>query len=462
VEWEDHSPVTCAHVKYGVERSFSQLFGDGPKYPLWYLEGAAEYRGPFVAANNNGKGLPAIECVDAHTIRFRLRQSVAEFGNAVALPVFAPVMPEKDTKDGYDRRPFANGPYKVETFAKDKLVLERNPAWDRRTDKIRKAYPDQVVITWSPDVPATTTRLIGSQGEWADSVVLDKDVTPASLQQVSGDPAVDRRVIKGPTAAVRYLAINTRTVRREECRKALAYAIDKRRFLAAAGGEAYGDPATTMISPQIPGRRDFDLYGTRPTPEGSPEQAGRLMRQAADAGQPCATRLRLGYPDTRDVPPLVATVVEAYRRIGVDVAPAPRESKGYQSGYAGNPDSGVDLFYAEWTPDWASGAAVIPPLFDSRPLAAAGRSHSGSTNVANLDNADINAQIDRVLSEPDARRQRALWGELDEKIAGLAVAVPVLYPKALRLAGTNVRGGFIHPQFGQPDLCAMGLATTSA
>jgi hypothetical protein len=26
------------------------------------------------------------------------------------------------------------------------------------------------------------------------------------------------------------------------------------------------------------------------------------------------------------------------------------------------------------------------------------------------------------------------------------------------MSGTNVRGGFIHPQFGQPDLCALGLA----
>jgi peptide/nickel transport system substrate-binding protein len=40
----------------------------------------------------------------------------------------------------------------------------------------------------------------------------------------------------------------------------------------------------------------------------------------------------------------------------------------------------------------------------------------------------------------------------------MAATIPLLYIKALRMTGTNVRGGFIHPQFGQPDLCAIGLA----
>jgi hypothetical protein len=55
-------------------------------------------------------------------------------------------------------------------------------------------------------------------------------------------------------------------------------------------------------------------------------------------------------------------------------------------------------------------------------------------------------------------RQYRLWGELDQKFAEQAVTIPIVYMKALRMAGTNIRGGFIHPQFGQPDLCALGLA----
>jgi len=458
LRWEDGSPVTCAHVKYGVERSFSQLFADGARYPARYLEGGADYQGPFVGGNNNGQGLRSIECVDTRTIRFRLRQPAGDFGYTVALPVFAPVPPEKDTKDSYDRRPFANGPYKIEEYTGERLVLVRNGAWDRRGDPVRRAYPDQIVVTWSSDAPAVTNQLIDSQGEWADTIALDTDVAPAFVQQVINDPVLDRRTVKGPTGGIRYFAVNTRTVRREDCRKALVYAFNKRRYLAALGGGLYGDLATTMINPQLRAHRDFDLYGSLAAPDGAPDRASRLLGAAAKAGQPCPTRLRLGYPDAPDVQRQVATVVEAYQRVGIEVVRAPHPVKSYYATYAGNPDSGLDLLYAGWVPDWANGSAVLPPLFDGRQLAEAARLHSGSTNFSNLDNAQVNSLIDRAVAEPDPDRQYALWGELDEKVLSLAAAIPVVYPKALRMAGANVRGGFIHPQFGQPDLAALGLA----
>jgi peptide/nickel transport system substrate-binding protein len=53
------------------------------------------------------------------------------------------------------------------------------------------------------------------------------------------------------------------------------------------------------------------------------------------------------------------------------------------------------------------------------------------------------------------------WGQLDEKIQAKAATIPVIYSKVLRMAGTNIRGGLIQPQFGEPDLCALGLGNAS-
>jgi hypothetical protein len=47
---------------------------------------------------------------------------------------------------------------------------------------------------------------------------------------------------------------------------------------------------------------------------------------------------------------------------------------------------------------------------------------------------------------------------VDRVIADRAAAIPVLFQQAVRLAGANVRGAFIQPGLGQPDLCALGLA----
>jgi peptide/nickel transport system substrate-binding protein len=455
VRWEDGNPITCQDVKYGVERSFSKLFTDGAKYPAQYLaDNAEKYEGPFTGNNNNGQGLRSIECVDARTIRFRLKQPVGDFGYTVAMSVFAPVPTGKDTKDQYDKRPFANGPYKIEENSKNQLVYVRNNFWDRSTDGVRKALPDRIVVTWSADTPSVTNNLIQSEGEWADSVAVEKDVASNFVQQVVNDPELTKRTISGSTGAVRYFAVNARTVTDVRCRQALSYAFNKRKYRAALGGAVFGDYATSMIPPQLKAHKEFDLYNTQGNPEGDPEKARELMKQAADAGKACPTRIKLAYPDTKDITRLITTIVESYQRIGVQVERKPFPQKGYFDTAIGNPAHGNDLMYAGWVPDWANGSAVIPPLFSSRVIPKNGG--TGNTNFSNLTGFD--PQIDEALAEPRLDRQYKMWGDLDEKIQQQAATIPVLYGKALRMTGNNVRGGFIHPQFGQPDLCAIGLA----
>jgi peptide/nickel transport system substrate-binding protein len=62
------------------------------------------------------------------------------------------------------------------------------------------------------------------------------------------------------------------------------------------------------------------------------------------------------------------------------------------------------------------------------------------------------------MAESNLEQQYRLWGELDEQIMKQAPIIPLLYMTSQRLVGSNVRGAFIHPQFGAPDVCALGLA----
>jgi peptide/nickel transport system substrate-binding protein len=151
--------------------------------------------------------------------------------------------------------------------------------------------------------------------------------------------------------------------------------------------------------------------------------------------------------------------VESYQLIGVEVQLNPVNPDEYFDAM-GNPANGNDLVYAGWIPDWANGSAVIPPLFDGR-LIPTKAGASSNLNFSLLNDQEINKLIDQALAEPKLDVQYNLWGQLDEKIQAKAATIPVIYIKALRMAGTNVRGGFIHPQFGQPDLCALGLGNPS-
>jgi peptide/nickel transport system substrate-binding protein len=456
VRWEDGTPITCADVKYGVERSFSTLFSVAQPYAKTYLADADSYAGPFVGGNNGGKGLTSVQCVDTRNIRFTLNQPIGDFGYTVAMSVFAPVPAKQDTKNDYDKKPFSSGPYKLQENTDQHLVYVRNSYWNRTTDSVRKAYPDKIVVEANGDLPTVTSNLITSDGDNADTIDLDKNVAPNFVQQVINDPDLSARSVQGSYGGIRYLAINSKRIPNLACRQALVYAFDKRKFRAAAGGSVYGDYATTMIAPQLKAHKDFDVYDSANNVEGKPDVALKLIDEQQKAGKACPNTLTLSIPDQKDIRRLATTIVETYQQIGIQIKINGIDPETYFD-VIGNPANTNDLLWAGWIPDWANGSAVIPPLFDGRLIPT----KAGATNNQNyglLNSPDINDQISAALAESVPERQYKLWGELDQKIAEQAVVIPIVYMKALRMAGTNIRGGFIHPQFGQPDLCAIGLA----
>lgn len=465
VHWEDGEPVTCQEVKYGVERRFSELADrqSGPTYPLTYLqdnplpEGEEEtegrvYKGPWVGNNNDGAGLEAIECVDRRVIRFHLAQPRSDFNHTVSLPVFGPVRPgADDDREDYNLRPLANGPYRVAAHEPgERLVLERNPHWEPASDPHRGAYPERMVFQSISDAAAVTDELVRDSGPDRSRIMLDADVAPTFLQQVMTDPRLSQRVAVGPRGAVRYLAVDTQLLPDERCRQALAYAVNKRKIRAVFGGSLAGDLATSMLPPNLLAYREFDHFDTGGQPDGAPQQAAELWRApGVDGEEPCPAEITLAYPEGAELRRMAAVVVESYQRIGVRVQPEPIEVRGYFGQLLGQQRGEFELSWAVWTPDWPNGSSVIPPLFDGRQAAF---------NLSRLDAERVNALIDEAFAEPDAERQHRLWGELDSLVVETAAAIPLIYSDALRMHGSNVRGAFIHPMVGMPDLSTVWLA----
>src|SRR4029078_5030678 len=85
------------------------------------------------------------------------------------------------------------------------------------------------------DNGVVTNQVLDDQGDARNTVMLDANVKENFLQQVVNDSDLVKRTITGPNGGVRYLAINTRVVPNIECRKALIYAFDKRKYRSAAG-----------------------------------------------------------------------------------------------------------------------------------------------------------------------------------------------------------------------------------
>ena len=75
-----------------------------------------------------------------------------DFLNILALP-FSSARPIEYMKYVPDSAEFrqhtiSNGPYKIVKYTPTKeFRLERNPAWDPKTDTLRKAYVDRITVT---------------------------------------------------------------------------------------------------------------------------------------------------------------------------------------------------------------------------------------------------------------------------------------------------------------------------
>jgi peptide/nickel transport system substrate-binding protein len=459
VKWADGSAITCQHVKFGAERNFSSL-SDGLPYARTYLkDNATAYAGPYVG---NNTGLESVQCIDTKTIQYRLKQPVGDFNYSVGLPIFAPVKPGAEKPDAeYNLAPLASGPYKVKPGSRTEteMTLVRNEFWARDTDKIRKAYPDQIILKVEKNVPALTNTLIEDQGEARDTIALNQDVAPNFVQQVMTDTTLQSRTAVGPSNSVRYMSINTQRIKNEKCRQALTFAFNKRKFRQAMGGSLLGELATTMIPPTLRAYQPFDHYGTKTNGgDGDVKRAEELIKQAKDEGNPCPDKVTIAFSDSPTTNNrYVKTVADAYVLVGIQVIFKPIPPGEYFNKLKTfEIQSEIDMSYAGWIPDWANGSAVIPPLFKSSEVAKAALGRGGS-NYSYLIDSDIDKGIDEAMQEAVIERQWKLWGELDSKISQKAVSIPILYSNAIRLHGSNVSGAFIHAGFGMPDLAALGL-----
>lgn len=471
LKWEDGTPIICDQIKYGVERTYADdIFTDGLKYPRQYLkDNATPYKGPFKGGDNGGKGLESIKCIDNKTIQFKLQHPVGDFGYTVTTNGFTPVPREADAgknKASYDTKPLSNGPYRLDSWGggeKD-MVFVRNPNWSKSSDSVRKAYPDKIVVKTNLQADEVTDAMINSRGEDQYAINLDADVAPTFIQQVINDPTLDARAIKGEFSGVRYMSINTKNVREVQCRQAYEYAFNRRKFRAALGGATSGKIATTMLSPQLASHKDFDLYGTGTNPDGDPERAKTLLKEMSDADKACPgtpgsdrPTLKVAFGETILNKRAMSTVVESMALAGVDVELMPQDPGTYYGGAIAKAPNDFDFIYAAWVADWNNGSAVLPPLFDGRQIVP-----DGNINFSQLNDPEVNQMIDDAISETNDTRQRALWGELDNKIQELGAAIPIIYLSATRMAGTKVRGAYIAPAFGQPDVVSLGLADGSA
>ncbi|WP_369184827.1 ABC transporter substrate-binding protein [Streptomyces sp. Y1] len=449
--FEDGSPITTADIKYGIERSFAPELSGGAPYLRDWLVGAADYQGPY----KDGRTLDSIETPDAKTIVFHLAKPEGDFPYLATQTQFAPVPKAKDTGTKYQDHPVSSGPYQVEKNENDgaHLVLKRNPNWSAATDDQRKAYPDTIDVQSGLDPAVINQRLSAGTGADAAAVTTDTNLGPSELAQVKDDKALAARVGTGHFGYVNYLAFNPKVkpFDNPKVRQAIAYALNRTSVVNAAGGSSLAEAATTYLPAQETfGYTPYDPFPAGAT--GNPEKAKEALKEA-------------GYPDGLTVtlthstdtgkgygPNLATAVQDGLKAAGITVRLEALDSTRY-SKTIHTVGTEPGFFLSGWGADWPSGGPFLAPIFDGRQIVTDGYNF----NSAQLDDASVNDEIDRINKITDHAEAAKRWGALDQRIGEQALTVPLFHPVYKRLYGKNVRNIVISDWTGVLDISQVAV-----
>ena len=161
VRFEDGSPVTAREVQYGISRLYArELRSPGLDHVRTLLAVPGTYPGPYAATPTQQAAFErGIEVSpDGMTLTFHLHRSAPDFDLIAALPAFGPVLPDRDTRDRYDRQPLATGPYRISPQSGQALVLVPNPAWSPTTDTLRRREAARLSVVFADASPPPTRR----------------------------------------------------------------------------------------------------------------------------------------------------------------------------------------------------------------------------------------------------------------------------------------------------------------
>lgn len=432
--FSDGTPITAQDVKYGVERSFAPMFQGGLGYHKTLLVGGTDYDGPF-----DGKELDSIEVVDDQTIVFHLNRPFGNWPWIVSMPAFAPVPAAADAEpETYGEHPVSSGPYEVTGFEKgSQAVLERNPNWDPKTDKVRFAGPDKIILDMGLNNDTIVQRLIDDQGD-DKSAISNALISPSQFQRIESDPSVAQRLANSPSGYFRYLAMNMSRPALADLRvrQAINYAINKSEIQSVYGGPTFGGTITsTIMTPGIPGYTSFNLYDGGL--DGDVTKAKKLL---ADAGVSNLT-LSLVYPaDTSDTEEKEAkSIKNSLAAVGITVELKPLDSDSWLE-LVSTKGGDYDLTTNGWGADFPSGMSTIQPLFASSEIG------NGGGNASQYSNPAVDAAIDAAISEQDLDKAGQMWAAIDQQIMADAPIVPILVQRTQALAGSSILNYFI-PNF---------------
>jgi peptide/nickel transport system substrate-binding protein len=393
-----------------------------------YCDGFAKVKGTAAAIARyvDSHRLAGVVAKNSRTLVIRLINPAPDFLNILALP-FSSARPVEYMKYVPDSAEFrqhtiSNGPYKIVKYTPTKeFRFERNPAWDPKTDTLRKAYVDRITVT-----EGLTAESVQQQLE-AGTAEMEWDATPPSQDLPRLISSNDKRLVIAPggpyyVALNVYLPLNQYAgpMKNKLVRQAVNYAVDKNAVVQIFGGRRIAAAANQVILPGNVGYiPNFSPYPNK-NGSGDADKAKALLSQA---GYQNGLDVKLLYQTLAPFPRVAQSLQASLERAGFRVKLIPATTADFYGKYMLVPSAaqrGVwDIATAGWIPDWFgnNGRSVIQPLFT--------KPGPGSSDYGGYNSPVLDRLVRQALTATSPAQAATRWRRANAQIMNDAATVPV-------------------------------------
>ena len=449
--WEDGRPITAADVAFTVG-----VLAD----PLYTGPGAESWRDVTAVV------------VDPLKVVLRLTTPLGGFLQAATQPivpehVLAGVPPDLISEDPFGTYPIGSGPFRLVTFDTSRAALAAstpleppgNPghpnfATPRPTDSLLTPSPTRRPDIAVPHLATVELRFYDDldllRGDWeAGRLDAVSGLQPEAAREFAA--VGDGRLLRYPGTTLLAATVNLRASREDfqdaAVRRALLQAIDRDALLSSAVGglgmraDSLIPPSSTMYDAEANTPVAFDLEAARKALREADWRASGGSWIPKDEDEPLV--IELLSPEEAVNPVAYATAVgvrDAWHELGLAVRLVPLPPTELIGDRLARGDFQV---------------AVLPLAIgldpDLYPLMAASQTRSGGSNVAGLQDPELDKLLVAARTPVDAAARTTAYSELQKRLVANTYLLPLAFRDEYVVFRNTVEGPQPRPIGGSWD-----------
>jgi YVTN family beta-propeller protein len=348
----------------------------------------------------------------------------------------APVPPGTPDRDMGPTPVPGTGPYRIASATPGEVVFKRNRyfrEWSHAAQP--EGNPNEIIWRILPSEQDVVNQIVQGKADWTwDSI------PPAELHALEvEDPS---QVRTDPEFVVEFIPLNSRVPPFNSllARKALNYAIDRRKIVEMYGGSTVATPTCQPLLPGMLGYQRYCPYTQHPTPDGAwtaPDLA--LAKKLVDESGTKGDLVTVwGSPNEGAVPPQEAAyITQVLRSLGYRARLHMISSVSISQPMWATFQISV---LGDWSPYYPAPSGLLPPFF--------------ACNGGNANHYYCNPAIDREMTEAtllqlqSPAQAAAMWTRVDHQLTDQAEWVATVDLSEVDIISSQLRNYEFNPVNG--------------